>query len=75
MSANQKSSTLFQPLIRIQSNVKALRIARQLRAYDDFMLRDMGLNRSDLDRASSLSLWASDELASLSLKTLVSAHK
>ncbi len=75
MSANQNSSILFQPLIRIRSNVEARRMARQLHAYDDYMLRDMGLNRCDLDRASSMFLWASDGLTSLSLKTLVSAHK
>jgi uncharacterized protein YjiS (DUF1127 family) len=36
------------PIAKLVARWKSRRVVRQLQAYDDFMLRDIGLTRSDL---------------------------
>jgi uncharacterized protein YjiS (DUF1127 family) len=42
------------PIARIYANWKARRAVRELEKYDDFMLRDIGIRRSDLRQAAML---------------------
>ena len=45
------------PISRILANMRARRAARHLRGYDDFMLRDIGLTRGDIERVATMPLW------------------
>ena len=58
MTRTSHHSSVFNPFVRLMSNLETRRIARQLRSYDDFMLRDIGLTRGDVERASRLPVWA-----------------
>lgn len=58
MTRTSHHHPIFKPFVQLMSNLKTRRIARQLRSYDDFMLRDIGLTRGDVERASGLPVWA-----------------
>ena len=58
MTKTSHHHSIFKPFAQMMSNLKTRRIALQLSSYDDFMLRDFGLTRGEVERATSLPVWA-----------------
>lgn len=58
MTRTSTHRPVLTPLTRLINNLKIRRIGRALRSYDDFILRDIGLTRGEVERASSLPVWS-----------------